>query len=88
MSEVKKGVYTLGDFKHRLSESIATDKAEGANMQSDQALELLNECLPRNLMLKRLFHEEKEGESIMDTLPVRNSGKDFLITDYEERGGI
>jgi hypothetical protein len=86
MSEVRKGVYTLGDFKELLSKRIADDGAEGVNIQGDQALELLNECLPRNLMLKCLFHEEKEGESIMDTLPVRNSGKDFLITDYEERG--
>jgi hypothetical protein len=38
------------------------------------------------MMLKRLFHEEKEGESIMDTkkLALRNSGKNFIIIDAEE----
>ncbi|MFB0559509.1 MAG: hypothetical protein ACETVS_03135, partial [Dehalococcoidales bacterium] len=57
-----KGVFSLGEFNKLLAKRIAEDKAEGINMQSDQALELINECLPRNLMVKRLFHEEKEGE--------------------------
>jgi len=83
MSEVQRGVYTLGDFKHRLSESIASDKAEGVNMQSDQALELINECLPRNQMLKRLFHEEKDGESIMDTLPLEGGSRERGITTQD-----
>jgi hypothetical protein len=86
MSEVRKGVYTLGAFKELLSKRIAKDGAEGVNIQGDQALELLNECLPRNLLFKKLFLETKEGESIMDTLPLRNSGKDFIVTDHEERG--
>jgi len=85
MSEVRKGVYTLRDFKELLSKRIADDGAEGVNIQGDQALELLNECLPRNLMVKRLFNEMKEGESIMDTLPVRNSGRNFIVTDHRER---
>jgi hypothetical protein len=86
MSEVRKGVYTLGDFKELLSKRIAEDGAEGVNVQSDQALELLNECLPRNLMLTRLFHEMKEGESIMDALPLRNRGKNYIVTNHEKRG--
>jgi hypothetical protein len=86
MSEARKGVYTLGAFKELLSKRIAKDGAEGVNIQGDQALELLNECLPRNLLFKKLFLETKEGESIMDTLPLRNSGKDFIVTDHEERG--
>ena len=83
MSEVKKGVLTLGKFKELLARRIAEEKAGTINIQSDQALELINECLPRNLMLKRIFHEDKEGESIMDTqkLPLRNSGKNFIVTD-------
>ncbi len=37
------------------------------NIQSDEALELLNECLPRNMMVKKLFLEEAELQSILDT---------------------
>ena len=67
MAKVWTGVFTLGDFKELLARRIAEDNAGSVNMQSDQAMELLNECLPRNLMLKRIFCEEKEGESIMDS---------------------
>jgi len=69
MSEVTKCVYTLGDFKEMLARRIAEDRAGAVNMQSDQALELLNECLPRNMMVKKLFLEDKEGESILDAKP-------------------
>lgn len=86
MAQVKRGVFTLGEFKELLARRIAEETAGTVNMQSDQAMELINECLPRNMMLKRLFHEEKEGESIMDTkkLALRNSGKNFIIIDAEE----
>jgi hypothetical protein len=67
VAKVWTGVFTLRDFKELLARRIAEDNAGSVNMQSDQAMELLNECLPRNLMLKRIFREEKEGESIMDS---------------------
>ena len=37
------------------------------NIQSDEALELMNECLPRNMMVKKLFVEELKAQSILDT---------------------
>jgi hypothetical protein len=39
------------------------------NIQSDEALELINESLPRNMMVARLFLEETTGESITDIEP-------------------
>lgn len=60
-------LYTLGDFASNLESELKSNKGlSDANMQSDEALELLNELLPRNMMAKKLFLEKKERESILD----------------------
>jgi hypothetical protein len=59
-------IYTVGDFIHNLK----GQGVEAENMQSDKAVEAINECLPRNLMVTRLFREEKD-ESIMDAHKFR-----------------
>ncbi len=59
--------YTLGQFKEKLARLIAQERASKVNIQSDAALELINRCLPRNMMTKKLFLEEQEAESILDT---------------------
>ncbi len=60
-------LYTLGDFASNLESELKSNKGLGdANIQSDEALELLNELLPRNMMAKKLFLEEKEIESVLD----------------------
>jgi hypothetical protein len=56
-------LYTVGDFVHNLAQRQGIDQL---NIQSDDALEMLNECLPRNMMAKKLFKEEPEEESISD----------------------
>jgi len=56
--------YTLRDFITNLEHC---GNAGDINMQSDKALELINECLPRNMMVKKIFHEKREGDSILDT---------------------
>jgi len=66
VSQVRKQIYTLGDFKEMLSRRIAEERFGQINIQDDAALELINEVLPRNLMLTRLF-QESDGISIMDT---------------------
>ena len=60
-------LYTLGDFIHNLKEQ----DIEAENIQSDKALEAINECLPRNLLIARIHQEEKEGDSIMDAFKLR-----------------
>lgn len=60
-------LYTLGEFGANLQRQFKSFKGlKDRNMQSDEALELLNELLPRNIMAKKLFPEEKEGDSILD----------------------
>ena len=59
--------YTLGQFKEKLAHVIAQERAGKVNIQSDVALKLINRCLPRNMMTKKLFLEEQESESIFDT---------------------
>jgi hypothetical protein len=62
-----KMVYTLGQFAGNLeSELKSNQRLRDANIQSEKALVLLNELLPRNMMVKRLFLEEKEADSILD----------------------
>ena len=56
--------YTLRDFITNLENC---GNAGNINIQSDEALELINECLPRNMMVKKIFREDKEGDSILDT---------------------
>ena len=60
--------YTLGQFKEKLSRLIADERAGKVNIQSDVALELINRCLPRNMMAKKLFLEEQEDESFLDVV--------------------
>ena len=64
--QVRKCVYTLSDFKELLARRIAKERLGETNMQSDEALELLNEILPRNMMVRKLFREDDEALSIMD----------------------
>ena len=59
--------YTLGQFKEKLARLIAQKRAGKVNIQTDAALKLINRCLPRNMMTRKLFLEEQEGESIFDT---------------------
>lgn len=60
-------LYTLGDFAKNLGKELRSNKGLGdINIQSDEALELLNELLPRNMMTRKMFLEDKEGESISD----------------------
>lgn len=57
-------VYTLGDFIANLRRECPNPS--DVNMQSDEALEHINACLPRNMMVKKLFLEERAGKSILD----------------------
>ncbi len=68
--EVTRRVYTLGDFRRELERQYRHDlrAMNKVNIQSDEALDMLNRCLPRNLMVKKLFHEDEEGVSVMDCL--------------------
>ena len=60
-------LYTLGDFASNLESELRSNKGlRDTNIQGDEALELLNELLPRNMMAKKLFLEKKERESILD----------------------
>jgi len=60
-------LYTLGDFANKLENELSSNQAlRKVNIQSEEALVLLNELLPRNMMTKKLFRENKEGESILD----------------------
>lgn len=60
-------LYTLGDFASNLESEFKSNKGlSDANIQSDEALELLNELLPRNMMAKKLFLEDKESKSVLD----------------------
>jgi len=60
-------LYTLGEFGANLQRRFKYFKGlKDCNIQSDEALELLNELLPRNMMAKKLFLEEKETESVFD----------------------
>lgn len=43
-------LYTLGDF----IENLKRQELDQADIQSDEALEAINECLPRNLLIARL----------------------------------
>ena len=60
-------LYTVGDFVRKLTQRDGIDRL---NIQSDEALEMLNECLPHNIMAKKLFKEEPEEESISDVKPA------------------
>jgi len=60
-------LYTLGDFASNLESELKSNKGlSDTNMQSDEALELLNELLPRNMMVQKIFLEKEETESILD----------------------
>lgn len=60
-------LYTLGDFASNLESELKSNKGlSDTNIQSDEALEVLNELLPRNMMAKKLFLEKKEIESVLD----------------------
>lgn len=60
-------LYTLGDLATNLESELRSNKGlHDTNIQSDEALELLNELLPRNMMVKKLFVEEEATESILD----------------------
>ena len=50
--------YTIGDFARNLLSEANVDKID---LQSDEALELLNEYLPRNLMVKRILPERENN---------------------------
>jgi hypothetical protein len=58
-------IYRLADFIYNLEQQGMGE----LNIQSDEALELINESLPRNMMVARLFLEETTGESITDIEP-------------------
>ena len=66
--EVKKCVYTIGDFIRELSWKYRHEWVlmEKVNIQSDEALEMLNRCLPRNLIVQKIFREDEKGISIID----------------------
>ena len=57
--------YTIGDFARNLLSEANADKID---LQSDEALELLNEYLPRNLMVRRILPER---ESNFDSYKMR-----------------
>lgn len=60
-------LYTLGEFGANLQRRFKYSKGlKDCNIQSDEALEVLNELLPRNMMVKKIFLEKKERESILD----------------------
>lgn len=48
--------YTIADFAHNLESEADIDKID---LQTDEALGLLNEYLPRNLMVKRILEERE-----------------------------
>ena len=50
--------YTIGDFARNLLSEANADKID---LQSDEALELLNEYLPRNLMVRRILPERENN---------------------------
>ena len=50
--------YTIADFARNLLSEANADKID---LQSDEALELLNECLPRNLMVRRILPERENN---------------------------
>ena len=50
--------YTIADFARNLLNEANADKID---LQSDEALELLNECLPRNLMVRRILPERENN---------------------------
>ena len=59
--------YSLGEFIRDLNNKCKYEQGlRETNIQNDLALETINECLPRNMMVKKIFLEEKEGESVMD----------------------
>lgn len=58
-------------MEYRLADFIYSLEQEGVgelNIQSEDALEIINRCLPRNMMIKKLFLEEKESDSILDVI--------------------
>ena len=57
--------YTIADFIDNLASEPNKDKID---LQDDEALELLNEYLPRNLMVKRILPER---ENILDSYKMR-----------------
>ncbi len=50
--------YTIADFARNL---LSEANADNIDLQSDEALELLNECLPRNLMVRRILPERENN---------------------------
>ena len=73
--------YTIGDFIRNLQSEANIDKID---LQSDEALELLNEYLPRNLMVRRILPEQ---ENIFDSYKMRAKlGKEETIAfgKYDE----
>lgn len=61
--------YTIADFIQNLQGEARIDKID---LQTDEALELLNEWLPRNLMVKRILPER---DNIFDSLKMRGQGE-------------
>lgn len=60
-------LYTLGEFGANLQRRFKYFKGlKDCNIQSDEALEVLNELLPRNMMVQKIFLEKEEKESIFD----------------------
>ena len=57
--------YTIADFARNLLSEANADKID---LQSDEALELLNEYLPRNLMVRHILPER---ENIFDSYKMR-----------------
>ena len=58
-------------MEYRLADFIYNLEQHGLgllNIQSHEAREVINECLPRNMMVKKIFLEEKEGDSILDVI--------------------
>lgn len=61
-------LYSLGDFRRNLEAHYNHDlrALDKVNIQSHGALEAINECLPRNMMVKKIFQEKEDTESILD----------------------
>ena len=51
--------YTLKDFIRNLTEQLKANMSLiDADMQSDEAIEALNQCLPRNMIIARVPKKE------------------------------
>lgn len=57
--------YTLEDYMANLKDS-AMGKEKDIDMQSDEALEIVNDCLPRNQLARTLFKTDSPKLLISD----------------------